>query len=144
MNAVKVCTLLTMPWPKSSLTGSKFDVAQVASCHLEVCRSFLVQDALAVVLGLLADPLMRHPRMNDRDGPLVELIITFIRNLLIGLGPTGIGLTNSARAIDAKRVKVDLVSKLLDEDFLELFLNMAQHAREVRTSFSPLIASNVQ
>lgn len=125
-----------MPWPKSSWSGSKLDQAQVISCHLEVCQSFLVQDALAVVLGLLADPLMRHPRMSDRDGPLVELIITFIRNMLIVLGPSAISQANPAIAMDAQRVKVELVSKLLDEDFLDLFILMAQHAREVRNGSS--------
>lgn len=37
------------------------------------------QDALAVVVGLLAEPLARHPRMREEDIVMVQLVITFLR-----------------------------------------------------------------
>ena len=42
----------------------------------------MAQDAMAVVVGLVAEPLGRHPRMNAADESIVQLVITFIRNLL--------------------------------------------------------------
>lgn len=42
----------------------------------------LEQDAMAVVVGLLAAPLGRHPRMSEDDQLLVQLVLTFFRNLL--------------------------------------------------------------
>ena len=42
-------------------------------------EAFLAQDALAAVVGLLAEPLSRHPRMSDADTALVQLVITFLR-----------------------------------------------------------------
>ncbi len=36
-------------------------------------EAFLSRDALAVIVGLLADPLSRHPRMKDQDALLVQV-----------------------------------------------------------------------
>ena len=47
-----------------------------------VKEAFLAQDALAVVTALVAEPLARHPRMTQQDTLLVQLVITFLRNLL--------------------------------------------------------------
>lgn len=47
-----------------------------------VKEAFLAEDALAVVTALVADPLARHPRMTQQDALLVQLVITFMRNLL--------------------------------------------------------------
>lgn len=47
-----------------------------------VKEAFLAQDALAVVTALVAEPLARHPRMSQQDTLLVQLVITFFRNLL--------------------------------------------------------------
>jgi len=30
-------------------------------------------------VGMLAEPLARHPRMNDQDVALVQLVIAFLR-----------------------------------------------------------------
>lgn len=47
-----------------------------------VKEAFMEKDAVAVIVGLVAEPLSRHPRMSEADGLIVQLVITFIRNLL--------------------------------------------------------------
>lgn len=42
----------------------------------------MAKDAMAVIVGLVAEPLSRHPRMTEADGLVVQLVITFFRNLL--------------------------------------------------------------
>ncbi len=44
-----------------------------------VREAFLAQDALAAVVGMLAEPLSRHPRMDERDAALVQLVIAFLK-----------------------------------------------------------------
>ena len=44
-----------------------------------VREAFLAQDALAAVMGMLAEPLSRHPRMDERDAALVQLVIAFFK-----------------------------------------------------------------
>ena len=48
----------------------------------QVKEAFLNQDALAIVVALVAEPLSRSTRMNEQDAQLVQLVITFVRNLL--------------------------------------------------------------
>lgn len=48
-----------------------------------VREAFMEKDAMAVIVGLVAEPLSRHPRMSEADGLIVQLVITFIRNLLV-------------------------------------------------------------
>lgn len=38
---------------------------------------------LQVVIGLLVEPLTKHPRMKQDDAAQVQLVLTFIRNLLL-------------------------------------------------------------
>lgn len=47
-----------------------------------VREAFMAKDAMAVIVGLVAEPLGRHPRMTEADGLVVQLVITFFRNLL--------------------------------------------------------------
>lgn len=48
--------------------------------HPPTCPACLApQDALAVVVGLLAEPLSRHPKMDNKDAALVQLAIAFFR-----------------------------------------------------------------
>lgn len=64
-------------------------VKQVVSNMLQaeymqlVKEAFMERDAMAVIVGLVAEPLSRHPRMSEADGLIVQLVITFIRNLLV-------------------------------------------------------------
>ena len=44
--------------------------------------ALLQQRALGAVLGLVAEPLSRHPRMRSEDAGAVQLVLTFLRNLL--------------------------------------------------------------
>ena len=51
----------------------------------DIKDAFLTQDALAVVVALVGPPLMRHAerQMTDRDVLVVQLVITFLRNLIV-------------------------------------------------------------
>ena len=44
-----------------------------------VREAFLARDALAAVVGMLAEPLGRHPRMDERDAALVQLVVAFLK-----------------------------------------------------------------
>ncbi len=57
---------------------------QVEVMH-DVKDAFLAQDALAVVVALVSRPLMRHAdgHMSDRDVLIVQLVVTFLRNLIV-------------------------------------------------------------
>lgn len=48
----------------------------------QVKEAFLSQDALAIVVALVVEPLSQVNRMGEQDAQLVQLVITFIRNLL--------------------------------------------------------------
>ena len=48
----------------------------------QVKEAFLSQDALAIVVALVVEPLSQVTRMCEEDAQLVQLIITFVRNLL--------------------------------------------------------------
>ena len=102
--------------------------AQQALYMQHVCEAFLAQDALAVIVGLLAEPLSRHPKMTDKDTALVELVITFLRNLLAATEPAS-GASNIAMEA-GKRLKNGLLERLFADDVLDLLLLVAQHARE--------------
>ena len=58
----------------------------------DVKDAFLAQDALAVVVALVSQPLMQHAdgNMSDRDVLIVQLVVTFLRNLIVipDSGPT--------------------------------------------------------
>lgn len=94
----------------------------------QVCEAFLAQDALAVIVGMLAEPLSRHPKMTDRDTALVELVITFLRNLLAATVP--LPGVSPAAVEGGRRIRAGLVQRLFNDDVLDLVLLMAQHARE--------------
>ena len=51
----------------------------------DVKEAFLAQDALVVVVSLVAQPLSRHAEslMTERDTLIVQLVITFLRNLIV-------------------------------------------------------------
>lgn len=51
-------------------------------CQQQVKEVFINQDALAIVVALVAEPLSASGRMNEQDAQLVQLVITFVRNLL--------------------------------------------------------------
>jgi hypothetical protein len=83
-----------------------------------VREAFLAKDALAAVVGLLAEPLSRHPKMTERDGTLVELVITFLSNMLaIGGGPAHV------------KQRQSFIEKLFADDVGDLLRLLASHAR---------------
>ena len=63
----------------------------------DVKEAFLAQDALAVIVSLVAQPLSRHTEslMTERDTLIVQLVITFLRNLIV--------IPDSARQAGATR-----------------------------------------
>lgn len=95
----------------------------------QVCEAFLEENAIAVVVTLLAEPLSRHPRMTDKDTALVELVVTFLRNLLACTSARPEASFGEKET--GKRIHFTLVKKFLNEDVMELLHIMAQRAREV-------------
>jgi len=95
----------------------------------QVCEAFLSEDAIAAIVTLLAEPLSKHPNMDDKDSALVELVITFLRNLLATTHPLP-GSTFSEKE-SCKTLHISMISQFIQEDVMELFLIMAQRAREV-------------
>ena len=75
--AVKVATFLTMPSSEPLVTANR--AAQEA--HMGAVRdAFLARsEALAAVVGMLAEPLAKHPRMDQRDAALVQLVVAFLK-----------------------------------------------------------------
>ena len=57
---------------------------------LDVKDAMLAQDAIAVVVALVEQPLMRHADglMTERDVLIVQLVITYLRNLVVIPDPT--------------------------------------------------------
>lgn len=53
-----------------------------ADCQQLVKEAFINADALAIVVALVTEPLSSGIRMGEQDAQLVQLVITFVRNLL--------------------------------------------------------------
>lgn len=124
-SVVKVCTHLTMP--TAEIAPSL--VAQQCRMMQLVCDAFLSDHAIEVIVTLLAEPLSRHPKMNDRDVSLVELVIIFLRNLLAATAPPPGALFRERE--NARRIHSGLLSKFREADVLDLLCIIAQRAREV-------------
>ncbi|PSC68202.1 calcium-translocating P-type PMCA-type [Micractinium conductrix] len=132
-NALKVATFLTMPPSHPLVTTNR---AQQEEHMQGVREAFLAsEDALAAVVGMLAEPLSRHPRMNEQDTALVQLVITFLRNLMAmpdaPAGGATVGLAAAAVAGDARRrLKACLLHRLFQDNVANLLLLLAQHAQQ--------------
>ena len=127
---------------------------------LDVKDAFLAQDALVVVVSLVAQPLTRHAEglMTERDTLIVQLVITFLRNLIVipdsasrsGTGRSSLhccspgmsvwhecALTATCGAASSgshrNRMSSKLLRRLMDDSALELLLIMAQHVSHVST-----------
>ncbi|KAI8102240.1 hypothetical protein M9435_005846 [Picochlorum sp. BPE23] len=123
-NTLKVCTHLTMP--SAEIAPSL--VAQQCRMMQLVCDAFLSDQAIEVIVTLLAEPLSRHPKMNDRDVSLVELVIIFLRNLLAATAPPPGALFRERE--NARRFHSGLLSKFQEAEVLDLLCIIAQRARE--------------
>lgn len=70
---------MTMPMD----VGETADAAGLAALQRDVRAAFLDEDALPLVMSLVVEPLSRFPKMNDRDAMIVQLVISFIRYVLL-------------------------------------------------------------
>lgn len=50
-------------------------------CLRDIRSAFLAEDALAVVISLVMQPLARFPKMAEKDSLMVQLVLTFIRQV---------------------------------------------------------------
>ncbi|KAA6419916.1 MAG: hypothetical protein FRX49_10106 [Trebouxia sp. A1-2] len=119
-NALKVLTYLTMPID----SASENKMLQAEYMQL-VKEAFMEKDAMAVIVGLVAEPLSRHPRMTEADGLIVQLIITFIRNLL---AVPDRAATAGSGGDHRTRLRQTLLIRMFDDNVMELLLVIAQHA----------------
>ena len=132
-NTLKVCTHLTM----HSAEISKGLVHRQFEAMRTVVEAFIGGDgsdsntnnALEVVMTLLAEPLSKHPKMKDRDASLVELVVIFLRNLLASVKITQQEASYTVRE-SARVVHGDLLRGFQRADVTELLVTIAQHARE--------------
>ena len=126
-NALKVLTFLTMPIePQSDLLSEQCK-------HLKrIKQCFLANDALAVIVGLLAGPLSRYPRLPERDILVTQLVLTFVRNIMcIDSAEHTLGIDGGPSAdYDLAQGKADLLQRLFRDNVLEIVLLVAQHANE--------------
>ena len=124
-NALKILTFLTMPVdPTSDLLHTQ------CKYLMRIKECFLANDALAVIVGLLSRPLARYPRLSEKDILVVQLVLTFIRNLLcIDSAMRDLGLENPAEE-EHKAQKDVLLQRMLKDNVLELVLLVAQHCNE--------------
>ena len=123
-NALKVLTFLTMPVDPESddLHVQCRELARIKDC-------FLANDAVAVIVGLLSRPLSRYPRLSEKDILVVQLVLTFVRNLLcVDSAARDLGIDNPLAEEDER--KGNLISRLFKDNVLELVLLVAQHCNE--------------
>ena len=130
-HALKVATLLTFPVEPGSA-----DPARQLDIMVRIRKAFLDQrGALGALVTLAAAPLTRHPRMSEKDAQIVQLIITFIRNLLVIPESAG-GSDSRDGAIDEHigsphRARDALIVRLAEEAVMDMTALMAQHAHEL-------------
>ncbi|KAI8471860.1 MAG: timeless protein-domain-containing protein [Monoraphidium minutum] len=122
LNTLKVLTFLTMP-----VDGYTEDPALQLQYLRDVKEAALQRDALAAIVGLSAGPLSRHPRMSDDDHMTVQLVITFVRNLLAIPDPPFSQARSGGRR---SKMQEELLLLLAEESALELVALAAGHASE--------------
>ena len=117
-NVLKVLTVLTMPLEP----GSRTDQEQAE--HLKSAKEELLAepDALTNVLSLLARPLAQHPRMSEEDSLTVQLVIVFVRNLLVP--------ADSEEPSWNGKEREDVIQCLFDTNVVDLLVAAAQHTDE--------------
>ncbi|GAX82511.1 hypothetical protein CEUSTIGMA_g9938.t1 [Chlamydomonas eustigma] len=123
-NALKVLTFLTMPVDPTSS-----DVIGQLGHQRSIKYLFTKSEVVAVIVSLVAEPLAKHPRMSQQDSATVQLVVTFFRNLLqipddIQHHP-GNGAGSMSRILQGSLLKV-----LFEENVMEMFLIIMQHATE--------------
>lgn len=115
--ALRLATLMSLP-PEPGLPRDA--AARQASAAAVVRRAVVEADgALGTLVGLAAGPLSRHPRMTERDAQTLQLVLTFLRNLL--------ALPDKARGAGSRDA---LVQRLGEEAALDVVAAAAGHAHE--------------
>eukprot|EP00884_Botryococcus_braunii_P014003 jgi/Botrbrau1/22603/Bobra.176_1s0033.1 len=122
-NALKVATFMTMPIEQES----KHQIAQVEIMQ-SIKEAFVGTEALLLVVGLVEEPLQRHPRMTETDALIVQLVVAFLRNI-ISIPDKAKGTESSAD--NRTRMRGQLLQMLAESDVLELLLVLAQHTNQV-------------
>lgn len=119
--AVKVCTLLSMP-PEQDRAVS--ELASSVRAAAAVREAFTVPDALGVVIGLLEAPLSAGRRIQEEGTSLIQLVLTFLRNLVatpIYCGGSEAGL----------RPRLHFVRRCFEEGVVDILLLAVHNAQEV-------------
>lgn len=122
-DAVKVVTFLTMP-----IDATTANPPLQAGIMQSIKEAFLNPDAIASIVSLVAAPLGRHPRMSEDDQLVVQLVLTFIRNLLAVPDPAP--GRSAARGDIRERLQQEFLLRLFEENVMELLLPVAQHATQ--------------
>eukprot|EP00955_Chlamydomonas_euryale_P074093 361935-Chlamydomonas_euryale.AAC.18 len=102
-----------MPVDNSTADPSRQYEAQRA-----VKALFCKPEPVAVVLSLVTRPLSKHPRMSQQDSAIVQLVLTFLRNLL---AVPDIDASQCAHmSVLPQRLQAALLDTLFSEHAMEL------------------------
>ncbi len=94
-----------------------------------VKEAVLAGDTLRVIVDLVSGPLAHHPRMSDQDSATVQLVLSFVRNLL---AVSDAKATEGAGGDHRSRLRGDLLAALDRDHVLELLLTFATFSDMVR------------
>lgn len=87
-----------------------------------VKEAVLAGDTVRVIVDLVSGPLAHHPRMSEQDAAIVQLVLSFVRNLL---AVSDAKATEGAGGDHRSRLRGDLLAALERDHVLELLLTFA-------------------
>ncbi|KAI5080095.1 hypothetical protein GOP47_0005574 [Adiantum capillus-veneris] len=123
INAVKVVVFLTMP-----VDALSENVAQQLDYLLDFKACFLHNDAIAVIMTLLEEPLehLESQTFSEDDWKVVQLVLTLMRNLveIQDLSLQKVAVNESMRVIS---IRDKVLEHLFEENVMDLLLALAQH-----------------
>ncbi|KAH7442845.1 hypothetical protein KP509_02G004400 [Ceratopteris richardii] len=123
INAVKVVVFLTMP-----VDALSENVSEQLDYVLDFKESFLRNDAIAVIMTLLEEPLehLESDTFSEEDWKVVQLVLTLMRNLLEvqDLSFQKVAVNESMRVLSTRD---KLLEHLFEENVMDLLLALAQY-----------------
>ena len=134
LDAVKLLVFLTLPPDDDA--SNKITQKRVTRQALQTMFRFRAAngDAFAVLFSRLAGPLERFEnsvlRLKDDDGRLVQLFVTFVRNLLLAAEAPRETRGEATVLAAAQRLRANLVKMLHDLRVLDALAQMAKDSRK--------------
>ncbi|KAL7003535.1 hypothetical protein U1Q18_004688 [Sarracenia purpurea var. burkii] len=123
LNAVKILVFLTMPVEPTSN-----DIPQQIEYLWDLKSSITFSDTVLVIVSLLESPLenLEHDRFTEDDWKLVQLVLTFFRNIL-AVQDIPLHQKAGASATQFLSLRDKFLELLFRENVMELVLVLTQH-----------------